>query len=114
MSCAQTIYGVERLGQAAKPIEKDVAMADFNSMPGFGPVTYSPKQAVAPERQQAEAALKGIPGVQGVGEGRDSIGDPAWIAYVRDESVKTLLPRRVGNRNVVPLTTGEISILPVK
>jgi len=89
-------------------------MADFTSMPGFGPVTYSPKQAVAPERQKAEAELKGIPGVEGVGEGRDNIGDPAWIAYVRDESVKTLLPKRVGDRNVVPLTTGKISILPAK
>jgi len=89
-------------------------MADFKSMPGFGPVTYSPKQAVTSERQEAEAELKGIPGVQGVGEGRDNIGDPAWIAYVLDESVKTRLPKRVGERNVVPLTTGKISILPAK
>jgi hypothetical protein len=89
-------------------------MADYTSMPGFGPVTYSPKQAVAPEREEAEAVLRRIPGVHGVGEGRDSIGNPAWIAYVQDASVAQLLPKRVGDRDVVPLTTGEIRALPAE
>ena len=89
-------------------------MADYTSLPGFGPVTYSPNQAVAPERQKAEAVLKGIPGVQGVGEGRDSIGNPAWIAYIRDASVAERLPKRVGDRDVVPMTTGEITTLPAR
>lgn len=89
-------------------------MADYTSKLGFGPVTYSPKQAVGPERQSAEAVLKRIPGVHGVGEGRDSIGNPAWIAYVRDSSVAELLPKRVGDRAVVPMTTGEITTLPAE
>jgi hypothetical protein len=89
-------------------------MADYTSMPGFGPVTYSPKQAVAPERQMAEAVLREIPGVHGVGEGRDSIGNPAWIAYVQDATVAELLPKRIGGRDVVPLTTGEITTRPAK
>jgi hypothetical protein len=89
-------------------------MADYTSMPGFGPVTYSPKQAIAPERQKAEAVLREIPGVHGVGEGRDSIGNPAWIAYVQDASVAQRLPKRIGDRDVVPLTTGKISKLPAR
>jgi hypothetical protein len=89
-------------------------MADYTSMPGFGPVTYSPKQSVAPERQMAEDALRAIPGVHGVGEGRDSIGNPAWIAYVQDASVAALLPKRVANREVVPLTTGTITTRPAR
>jgi hypothetical protein len=89
-------------------------MADYTSMPGFGPVTYSPKQSVAPERQKAEAMLREIPGVHGVGEGRDDIGNPSWIAYVQDASVTQLLPKRVGDRDVVPLITGEIRTLPAE
>jgi hypothetical protein len=87
-------------------------MADYSSIPGFGPVAYSPKQEIAPERQHAEATLREIPGVHGVGEGRDSIGNPAWIAYVHDASVAELLPKRVGDRDVVPVTTGTIRARP--
>jgi hypothetical protein len=87
-------------------------MADYSSIPGFGPVTYSPKQEVAPERRHAEATLREIPGVHGVGEGRDSTGNPAWIAYVQDESVAELLPKSVGDRDVVAVTTGVIKALP--
>jgi hypothetical protein len=89
-------------------------MADYTSMPGFGPVTYSPKQAMAPERQNAETVLRKITGVHGVGEGRDSIGNPAWIAYVQDATVAQLLPKRVAERNVVPIVTGEIRTLPAE
>jgi len=89
-------------------------MVDYTSMPGFGPVTYSPKEAVTPERQKAEAVLRRIAGVHGVGEGRDSIGNPAWIAYVQDSSVAELLPKRVGDRDVVPLITGEVGARPAE
>jgi hypothetical protein len=89
-------------------------MADDTSVPGLGPVTYSPKQSLTPEREMAEAALRAIPGVHGVGEGRDSVGNPAWIAYVQDASVATLLPKRVANRDVVPMTTGTITTRPAR
>ncbi len=89
-------------------------MADRSSLPGCGPVPYTPKQSAAPERQEAETKLMEIPGVQGVGEGRDDIGDPAWIAYVLDGEVASRLPKRVANRPVVPLTSGKITIRPAE
>jgi hypothetical protein len=91
---------------------KDVVMVDYASMPESGPVAYSPKEAVNPQRQEAETALTRIAGVQGVGEGRDHVGAPAWIAYVLDQSVIPKLPSRVGERAVVPHVTGEITARP--
>jgi hypothetical protein len=84
-------------------------MVDYGSMPGSGPVTYSPKEASNPQRQEAESVLSRIAGVEGVGEGRDHIGAPTWIAYVRDQSVVSRLPSQVGERVVVPHVTGEIT-----
>jgi hypothetical protein len=79
-----------------------------------GPVEYVPREQVSPERAATEASLRAIPGVEGVGEGRDRIGDPAWIAYVRDRSVAARLPARLGGRAVVPEVSGEIGILPAR
>ncbi|GJD64502.1 hypothetical protein [Methylobacterium frigidaeris] len=79
-----------------------------------GPVPYRPRQAVSPERREAETVLQQIPGVQGVGEGRDGIGNPAWIAYVRDTYTAQQLPARIGDRRVMAETSGEIGILPVR
>ena len=84
-------------------------MVDYSSMPESGPVSYSPKESVNPQRQQAESALRGIAGVEGVGEGRDDAGSPTWIAYVRDRSVASLLPSQVADRGVVAHVTGEIT-----
>jgi hypothetical protein len=80
----------------------------------FGPVEYAPQQDSSPDRAEAEAALHRIPGVEGVGEGRDQIGDLAWIAYLRDRSVAARLPARIAGRAVVPLVSGEITILPAR
>ena len=89
-------------------------MVDRNPLADCGPVPYQPKETVSGDRRNAEAALTGIPGVEGVGEGRDVIGDPAWIAYVRDSSVAARLPARVSGRTVVAEVSGEISILPAE
>jgi hypothetical protein len=86
-------------------------MADYQSMPGCGAVNYAPKVAgLSAQRREAEAVLMKIPGVQGVGEGRDAIGNPAWIAYVREAWIGSRLPSLLAGRSVVPLVTGEISI----
>jgi hypothetical protein len=89
-------------------------MADFSSLPQTGPVEYAPREHASPERNQAEAVLRRIPGVEGVGEGRNAIGDPAWVVYVRDRSVLPQLPAQVGGRTVVPEVSGEIGILPAR
>jgi len=89
-------------------------MADYVSLPDCGPVEYSPQEQVSPDRAEAEAVLRRISGVEGIGEGRNAIGDPAWIAYVRDRSVLAKLPAQVSGRTVVPEVSGEISILPAR
>src|SRR5215210_4542312 len=76
-------------------------MAQRSSFPHSGPVQYSPTEVVSPDRSQAEAMLRQIPGVEGVGEGRDAIGDPAWLVYVKDKSVASRLPAEVNGRRVL-------------
>lgn len=87
-------------------------MAERPPFPDSGPVRYAPDETVSPERDTAEAVLRQIPGVEGIGEGRDAIGDPAWVVYVRDKSVAESLPAQVSGRRVVPEVSGEIGILP--
>lgn len=77
-----------------------------------GPVQYSPQEQVPAERAEAEAILRRLPGVEGVGEGRDALGNPAWVVYLRDRWAAGQLPGRIGNRSVVPEISGEISTLP--
>jgi len=86
-------------------------MAKDTPFPESGPVTYSPAHEITPQRREAEAALRHIPGVQGVGEGQDATGNPAWIVYVKDAAVARQLPHSVGGRPVVPHVSGEISFL---
>jgi hypothetical protein len=77
-----------------------------------GAVRYSPPQQIRPERSAAESTLLGIPGVKGVGEGRNAIGDPAWIVYIGDSAVASRLPKQVAGRTIITEVTGEIDILP--
>src|SRR5215211_8324791 len=78
----------------------------------FPTVSYAPHEQIGRDRREAEAAIRNIPGVRGMGEGQDALGDPAWIVYVTDASVGSNLPRKVGGRNVVAEVTGEIDIQP--
>jgi hypothetical protein len=87
-------------------------MADKAPFSHSGPVSYAPQEQIGADRREAEAALRHIPGVRGVGEGQDALGDPAWIVYVTEASVGRNLPRMVGGRNVVAEVTGEIDIQP--
>jgi hypothetical protein len=88
-------------------------MSTRSPFPHSGPTAYTPAAtAPAAGRTNAEATLTRIPGVQGMGEGRDAVGDPAWIAYVSDRSVAAQLPARLEGRAVVPELTGDIDILP--
>lgn len=78
---------------------------------GMGPVEYRPEES-DPARAAAEAALFAIAGVRGVGEGRDALGEPAWIAYVVDRATVARLPARLSGRAVIAEVTGEIDALP--
>lgn len=90
-------------------------MSGYDVPPSYsGPVEYAPQPDQAPDRTLAEASLRRIPGVEGVGEGQDPIGDPAWIAYLQDGSVAARLPARIAGRAVVPVVSGEITILPAR
>jgi hypothetical protein len=87
-------------------------MVDPDSLHGSGPVEYTPSQTVSAGRTEAEKLLRSLPGVEGVGEGRDALGNPAWIAYIRDSSVAGALPSSVAGRPIVTEVSGEISMLP--
>jgi hypothetical protein len=87
-------------------------MADNAPFSDSGPVSYAPQEQISGDRREAEAALRNIPGVRGIGEGQDALGDPAWIVYVTEPSVAANLPRTVGGRKVVAEVTGEIDIQP--
>lgn len=87
-------------------------MANSKLYPDCGPVRYAPHGQPSSDRAEAEAVLGRISGVEGVGEGRNAIGDPAWIVYVRDRSVVADLPKHVSGRAVVAEVSGEIGILP--
>lgn len=79
----------------------------------MGPVTYTPDmEQVSSERQRAEALLLATPGVRGMGEGRDELGNAAWIAYIVDQGAALRLPKRIGNRKVLFEVTGEIDARP--
>ena len=79
-----------------------------------GAVNYAPKMSVSPERTEVESVLGVIPGVQGIGEGRTKIGEPAWIAYVRDRAAADRLPKEAAGRPVMVEVSGEIDILPAR
>jgi len=77
---------------------------------------YSPSEATNPSsvsgleqaKQAHERELMAIDGVEGVGTGRNRIGDHAILVYLRDESVRDLIPRNIDGHPVELLITGPI------
>jgi hypothetical protein len=63
------------------------------------------------ERSEAERVLLAVAGVEGVGEGRDPHGDPAWVVYVSDRATIGRLPARLAGRAVLAEVTGPIRAL---
>jgi len=55
-----------------------------------------------------EHQLMAIDGVEGVGIGRNSIGDDAIIVYLRSEDVKKRIPREIAGHPVETKVTGII------
>ena len=59
-------------------------------------------------RARFEAQYMERDGVEGVGEGRDAIGNPAITVYVRDPDVAKRLPKRFENHPVLIEIVGAI------
>ncbi len=88
-------------------------MSDIN--PPFaesGPREYNPDVPISASRRDAERQLLSIPGVRGVGEGRDAIGNPAWIVYIVTKVIAASLPKTIGGRPVLVEVSGEIDAQP--
>ncbi len=64
--------------------------------------------AVEKVRQSHEQELMAIDGVEGVGIGRDSIGNDAIIVYLRSDDVRTRVPRSIDGYPVETKVTGII------
>ncbi len=77
-----------------------------------GPREYNPGISVSAARREAETQLLTIPGVKGLGEGRDAIGNPAWIVYIASKAIAASLPKSLGGRPVLVEVSGEIDAQP--
>ena len=62
--------------------------------------------------RSAEAQLLATPGVRGMGEGRDALGNPAWIVYVVGKGIAASLPKAIGGKPVLVEVSGDIDAQP--
>ena len=74
---------------------------------------YSPEASTSSSpiehvKQSHEDRLMAIEGVEGVGIGRNSIGDDAIIVYLRSEDVKARIPSDIDGHPVETKVTGII------
>jgi hypothetical protein len=87
-------------------------MNDFEyedaAMPYFPESSTETSSAVEQVKQSHERELMAIEGVEGVGIGRDSIGNDAIIVYLRTEEVRDRVPRSIGGFPVETRVTGII------
>lgn len=77
-----------------------------------GPREYNPEAPVSASRRDAERQLLSIPGVKGLGEGRDAAGNPAWIVYIVNKVIGASLPKSIAGRPVLVEVSGEIDAQP--
>lgn len=73
---------------------------------------YNPETPVSASRRDAELQLLSIPGVQGLGEGLDAVGNPAWIVYIVNKVIGASLPKSIAGRPVLVEVSGEIDAQP--
>ena len=62
-------------------------------------------------KQRHEQELMAIDGVEGVGVGRNSIGDDAILVYLRSDDIKARIPRTIDGYPVETKVTGIIDAL---
>ena len=89
-------------------------MADYPheqaAMP-YQPAQETATSAIEVARRRHERALLAIAGVTGVAVGRTAPGDEAILVYIRDASVKALIPTQIDRFPVETQVTGEINAL---
>jgi hypothetical protein len=92
--------------------ERFKEMSDFQyeeaAMPYAPEESSEPRTAIQQAKHSHERELLAIDGVEGVGIGRNSIGDDAIILYLRSEDVKTRIPHNIGGYPVETKVTGII------
>ena len=62
-------------------------------------------------KEDHEKELMAIEGVEGIGVGRDSIGNDAIVVYLRTDDVKSRIPRTIEGYPVETRVTGIIDAL---
>jgi hypothetical protein len=87
-------------------------MSDFQheeaAMPYVPDASSESPTAIQNVKDSHEQELLAIDGVEGVGIGRNNIGDDAIICYLRSEDVKQRIPRNIGGYPVETIVTGII------
>ena len=74
----------------------------------YDPGAESPTSAVEEVMQKHEDRLLRVPGVTGVGVGRNAIGNAAIVIYLEEKSAAAKIPDRVDGFDVVVEVTGAI------
>lgn len=80
---------------------------------------YSPDESTTGEtssqlnhvKQKHEQELRAIDGVEGVGIGKNEIGDDAIIVYLREPGIVKQIPKNIEGHPVVVHITGPIDAL---
>lgn len=86
--------------EAAMPYNpEDSAAGDSESSP------------ILSAKKSCERDLMAIEGVEGVGIGKNQIGDDAILVYLRDETVKQRIPQNIEGFEVTTQVTGIIDAL---
>lgn len=80
-------------------------------------MAYSPdadeeRAGIEDALRRHERELIGTEGVEGVAVGQSSRGEPALVVYVREPSVRRLLPSSLDGFAVEVVVTGEIEAFP--
>lgn len=72
------------------------------------PAAGESASSIAQVKQNHESELMAIDGVEGVGVGRNQIGDDVILVYLRDDEVSKRIPRNIDGFQVKTEITGII------
>jgi hypothetical protein len=78
----------------------------------YSPDAHEEGTGIEGALRRNERELMGTEGVEGIAVGQSSRGQPALVVYVRDPSVRRLLPSSLDGFDVEVVVTGEIEAFP--